>query len=339
MERRSFLALSSLAVAAPLTDAAYAARKLVHRTRPSGVGKPIFGLTSRAKPNPDSVAHTYNLASNGFKARAALGSTQPYAYMFYDEQQKKFVSPIDVKPTLDASKTYILTPKLHAFNIKKSDQSQLQNLQSQIQLGFNATAPNPVGDLTWIFMNAIDIFAGKNASNPSQLTQFMQSNGASGASLSSAPKVTVTKGKLTLQVTAFGQKKEGFWQEFIDAVTQLVSNPVAATALAGFGIPALASDALQFVDHSLDVLAQDEKLVTLWATGGLDFGIDPQTTERFKLCPGLWFTVDFDYAQSTNLLQDHTVELALGSFQLLDKNKNAADANYLVADLEFDLQQ
>ena len=51
--------------------------------------------------------------------------------------------------------------------------------------------------------------------------------------------------------------------------------------------------------------------------------------------PGLWATVDSDYAQQTNFLEGHTVDLLYESFRINDKAGKPVDANYLVADLKF----
>ena len=139
-----------------------------------------------------------------------------------------------------------------------------------------------------------------------------------------------------MQVMAYGQKQKGFWKSFFDFMNKILGNPITATALTGFGIPGLAVDALQFVDHALTELTRNEGLVSLWKTGSLDFGIDPRTKALFKMCPGIWAIVDHDYADSSNLLDGHTLDLALGSYRLLDKTRKAVDANYLVTDFGFD---
>ena len=184
-------------------------------------------------------------------------------------------------------------------------------------------------------MNAIDIFGGKSHANPDALSTFLKGS-SPGAALGSQPKVTITKGALSLQVMAYGQKQKGFWQSFFSYITSIIGNPTTATALTGFGIPGLAVDALQFVDHALTELTKNEGLIPLWQTGSLDFGIAPKTKAIFKMRPGIWLTIDHDYASDSKLLDGHSLDLALGSYRLYDKDKKMADANYLVTDFGFD---
>ena len=309
---------------------ALAAPSVVRPNRSLGLARSI---------SPDIVASAYPNAAGKW---AAIPATLPaadkvsYVYAYFDESVnvKKFVDPTEVVPTLDAAKTYSLTPTLHSFNVRKADEDQFAKLKTQIQLAFNATSPSAVGDLTWIFMNAIEIFAGKDPRKPRQLTSFLR-DGTSGAPLLSQPKITVTAGTLNLRVQAWGQKVDGFWKQFISTVASIVSNPTAAAALQGFGIPSLTNDALQFVSHSLDVLMQRENLVKVWETGGLDFGVATGSTARFKMRAGLWLIVDRNYAAKTNFLQDHVLDIKLQSFQLLNKAGAAADANYLVSEMKF----
>ena len=50
---------------------------------------------------------------------------------------------------------------------------------------------------------------------------------------------------------------------------------------------------------------------------------------------GLWATIDAKYAQATNFLEGHTIDLQFQSFRITDSQKKAIDANYLVTDLKF----
>jgi hypothetical protein len=103
----------------------------------------------------------------------------------------------------------------------------------------------------------------------------------------------------------------------------------------GFGIPALAVDALAFVDYAFHEIARQDSMVPLWQTGGLDFGLTRDTSAYFKMTPGLWAIIDADYARSTNYLQGHTVDLPYQSFRIEDRDGKAVDASYLVADMKF----
>jgi hypothetical protein len=272
--------------------------------------------------DPQNVQATYS-------GRGGGPATVPYVYAQYDIGSKTFLNPIDVIPT-QPSGAYTLEPTLFAFNIKTSDQEQFKRLQNQVQLGFNATAPITGSDkLTWLFTSAIDVFLQKAADEPKALTTFLKDNGVP---LQSSPKITVSKGLVNLQVTAFGQRKEGFWRKFLDTMAAVVKSPIVGTALKGFGIPSLAGDALTFVDHAVDVFANEEKLVPLWQTGSLEFAIHKGAADNaiFKMNPGLWVTVDSEYAKATNFLAGHTLDLSYQSFKLMDSGKKLVDTNYLV---------
>jgi hypothetical protein len=292
----------------------------------------VLGLTG-VEQNPELVAKIYK-AKPG-EGRDLQGSTLPYVYAFYDESAKKFVSPLDIVTSSPAG-AYTLTSTLHSFNIKGDVQKQFAKLQNQVQLGFNATAPVTNSDsLTWVFMNAINIFLAKPADQATQLTKFT-SGANDGTTLQANPKVSIPKGTVNLQVTAFGQKKDGPWKKFFDIIAGVVKSPIISDVSKGFGIPGLATEALQFVDHVIDVYTQQEKLVTLWQTGSLEFAVHKGANARFKLNPGLWTTIDSDYAQSSNFLEGHTVDLKFNSFRILDKNAKAVDASYLVTDLKLE---
>lgn len=292
----------------------------------------VLGLTARSLP-PALVASIYK--SRPGESRDLQGSPLPYVYAFYDESAKKFVSPLDITPTSPEG-AYTLTSILHSFNIQTSIQKRFEKLQNQIQLGFNATAPVTNSDnLTWVFMNAINIFMAKPADQSAQLTKFT-SGANDGTTLQVNPKVSIPKGTVNLQVTAFGQKKDGPWKKFFDIIASAVQSPIISDVSKGFGIPGLATEALQFVDHVIDLYTQQEKLITLWQTGSLEFAVHKAANARFKMNPGLWATVDSGYAQASNFLDGHTIDLKFNSFRILDKQGKAIDTNYLVTDLKLD---
>jgi hypothetical protein len=230
-----------------------------------------------------------------------------------------------------------MEPTLQAFNIRKANQDNFKKLKNQVQLSFNATAPiNKSDELSWIFMNAVDVFLAKDdKGRQDQLTKFGNSNSKTGTTLNSNPKINVEKGTVKLQVTAFGQKQDSAWTKFFDVLTKVVKSPLISTAAKGFGIPGLATEAVSFVDGVLDSIAQQNKLVNLWQTGGLEFAVTEDATARFNMKPGLWATVDSDYVQTSSFLKDHQVDLEKQSFRIVDKNGNPVDANYLVVEIKF----
>jgi hypothetical protein len=325
MERRDFLSSSSVALLTSLM-ADVPSFADVGATPKADAAPKLFRLTEKNDPASAEKVYRGLIGKGGLQA-----SDVPYVYAYYDEALKKFVNPLDLKPALKAQ-SYTLEASLHAFNIRKSEQSKFSKLKNQVQLGFNVGAATTKSDqLTWVFMNAIDVFLAKKGTESAQLTKFSKDQG--GVPLKANPKVTVPNGTISLQVTAFGQRPDGFWKTFFDFLTKASSSPIASTALKGFGIPSLATDALGFVDHALDVFAQQNKLVDLWKTGSLDFAIADGATGRFGMKKGLWVTVDSDYAQSSNFLEGHSVDLTYQSFRITDQKKVPVDANYLVAEI------
>jgi hypothetical protein len=333
LDRRAFLNNSSLAfLTAALADLS-PDLELQARTQDKNSSNAQLGQTFQLnkKNDPEEVKSVYEIGSKEIGPSAA-----PYVYAFYDEDAKKFVSPLNLKPTLKKN-SYTLEPILHAFNIRKADQANFKKLKNQVQLGFNATAPVTKSDqLSWVFMNAIDIFLAKdNSGRQDQLTKFTNSNGKNSTPLVSSPKISVTSGTVSLQITAFGQKQDSIWLKLFDFVTKAVNSPIVSTASKGFGVPGLATEALTFVNGVLDVIAQQNKLVDLWKTGSLEFAVTEDVSGRFGIRPGLWANVDSDYARQTNFLEGHAVDFLYQSFRITDKAGKPVDANYLVADLKF----
>src|SRR5260370_5336534 len=165
-------------------------------------------------------------------------------------------------------------------------------------------------------MNPVDVFLAKDdKGRQDQLTKFTNNNNKSGAAPNSNSNISVTEGTVTLQVTAFGQKQDSLWTKFFDVVAKVASSPIVSTASKGFGVPGLVTEAVTFVDGVLDTVAQQSKLVSLWQTGGLEFAVTKDATARFNMRPGLWATIDADYAQQTNFLAGPSVHLLRQSFR------------------------
>jgi hypothetical protein len=329
VERRDFLNSSSAAaLAAAFTGMGGDFAELFAGTTqtPHEDAANARGLSLTQKIDPELARAAYESGNKGV-------SSIPYVYAFYDEAAKGFITPLKVVPTLK-KKAYTMEAALHSFNIRSTNQSMFKNLNNQVQLGFNITTPVSESEqLTWVFMNAVDVFLAKDKNRPDQLTKFAKDG--SGTPLQSSPKVKVVDGKISLQITARGQKQVGLWNKIFDSVTKAVRSPIASTALKGFGIPGLALDALVFVDQVVNVIARQEQLEDLWSTGALEFAVTEDTPARFKMKPGLWAIVDSDYAQGSEFLSGHTVDLDFQSFRILNKDKKPIDANYLVTDINF----
>jgi hypothetical protein len=149
--------------------------------------------------------------------------------------------------------------------------------------------------------------------------------------------VTVTNGIVSLHVTALTHRPDSLFVRIFDGIAHALKSPIVSAASRGFGIPALAVDALTFVDDVLHRISLESTLVPLWqtGTGSLEFGVTKEARTYFKMTPGLWAVVDADYARSTNNLHGHTVDLEYQSFRINDRDGKAVDATYLVADLKF----
>ena len=256
-------------------------------------------------------------------------------FLYYDKDAKKFVNPTEVKPTLDSG-NYELDAVLHAFNISKASANNFSNLKQDLQLGLNFATPTHDGQdkLTWLFMNAIDVFLQKPANVSSQLSKLNNYNPT--GSLTPSSKVTVSKGVLDLQVTAFGQKKVSFWRKLFDILSKVADNPL----IAAFGIPSLVKASVDFVDKSLNMLETQDNLVSLWETRPTTFGIDKTATDQFYfLKSGPWVTIDSNFATNNNYLEKGFGLDILGqSFQIMDTSgakPTPIDANYLVTTLTF----
>lgn len=336
MKRRELLGAAPGAILAALVagqQSSAAVRSPKAHARFSKHVSPLQLTTTRS--NPELVASIYRSGSAP-GSRDLQGSDLPYVFAFYDEAAKKFVNPLDITPT-SAPGAYTVTSTLQAFNIKKSLRSQFATLQNNVQLGFNATAPvDKLDELSWVFLNAVNIFgAGNTNAQDSALTKFT-SGASDGTPLQANPKITVAKGIVSLQVTAFGQRQRGLWQKLFDFLSSAVKSPIISAASKGFAIPGLAAEAVEFVGHAIDAYTQQEHLVPLWHTGSLQFAIHSGAHGRFKMNPGLWVTVDSDYAQSSRFLSGHTIDETYTTFRILDDRGGPIDANYLVADLSFD---
>jgi nucleoside phosphorylase len=343
MDRREFLNDTSIAAIASLllngSNESNFLRASDLGTIAQGSAKnPMQSATSTSHlltqtEDPAAVSEAYKLGTRALGAAAV-----PYVYAYYDETVNKFLNPLaetkELRPSLKKG-TYVMTPTLQAFNIRKAEQANFRHLQNQLQLGFNATAPTAAqGDLSWIFLNAVDVFLAKDdKQRDSQLTKFSSTANQSGTKLNSDPQITVESGTVKLQVTAFGQKKASIWTQFFDIIAKVMKSPVVSTAAKGFGIPALATEAVTFVDGVLDSIQKQSSLVALWKTGSLEFAVTEDATARFNMKEGLWVTVDSEYAQKSKFLEGHTLDLKLQSFRIVDASTNPVDANYLVTDI------
>jgi hypothetical protein len=258
-------------------------------------------------------------------------SVIPNAILYYDETKQQFVSPLGLEPTLEKG-SYSMTGTLRSFNIGSGSYEQASASKSEVQIGLNFTAPlTSSGDkFAWIAKNAVDVFLQKGADVGKYLSSFKTSNPTSD-NQKPTNKVQVLQGTFDLQVNAFFQKKDGFWSKLIKTLAKVSGSPLLAT----LGIPGIALEALDFVSYSFSKLTQDEQLQPLWNARPLTFALTKDAkNKRFGFRPGLWGVIDSSFAQSTNYLENHTVDLRGESFQILDASKKPINANYIMADFD-----
>ncbi|MCU1252216.1 MAG: hypothetical protein JWQ49_5245 [Edaphobacter sp.] len=334
MERRDFLAGSSMAAVVSVLSEANLMAQPQRAASPTNL-KSTFNLT--APYDTDLAISAYT----GQRGGAPSTNLPPQVFLYYDNAAATptFVNPLDLKVSLEAS-TYELDVTLYAFNIAKSSYISFKSLQQQLQLGLNVTGPAGEGqdDLTWMFMHAIDVFFQKPAAVPAQLSNFQKYSPTQ--TLTPSSKITVTGGQTSLQVTAFGQKKGGFWTKLFDMLSKAADSPL----LSAFSIPSLVKQSVDFVDKSLDVLAAQDKLVPIWQTHPITFAIDKSAKDTiFVLRPGYWITIDSAFARANGFLQKgFSIDFQGQTFQLLSgigAQATPVDANYLVMKLDLTAQK
>jgi hypothetical protein len=327
MERREFINASGLALLSPFVAQALAMVESgsAGTPQPAPTVKDLFRLNRAYRA--DDAARVYK----GEPIPEAGGPLlPPHMFMYYDEKKKLFLNPLNIVPTAK-KQSWNIEATIHSFNISSQDYKDFEKLQKDIQIGLNFTAPTASQDrISWIFMNAINVFLAKAKDRPQQLSTFEKDNSPT-ADLKPSSKVTVSNGFVDLQVNAFGQAKDGIWRKLFNVLAKVAGSPL----ITSLGIPGLVAEAVSFVSQTLDVIASQDKLVPIWQTSPLTFAVcEGMDNERFKFTPGLWITIDRDYARKTNYLEKHTVNLEDESFKVSDKDQNAADANYLVMDLK-----
>ena len=164
MDRREFLEtfVASLSLAATSTPA------LAETAKPLAMPqRGLFGLSKIEDPGLQLAAYTASETQT-------FGSEAPYVYLYFDEEKKAFVSPLNVQPILDPG-LFHLKSKLCAFNVSGDVQSRAKTDKSSLQLGFNVTTrPNTADQLTWLFVNAVNLFR-RGTVDADKLTTFLNS--------------------------------------------------------------------------------------------------------------------------------------------------------------------
>jgi hypothetical protein len=326
VERRSFLELGSLLAFA----GAVSFEDIVAQSNHHAPAQ-VTGLEFLGKPYNSQVAQlTYNPA-----VEAAVPPT-PNGLLYYDKVHKKFISPVDISPTIPKG-SYSISSTLRTFNLSKANYQTAQNSQQEVQLGLNFTAPlTSSGDnFAWILKNAVNIFLATPSNVSGAYAQFQKDNPLpTTPTAPAAPtnKVQVLQGTFDLQVNAFFQKKQGLWRKLFQAISGIPGSPLIAT----LGIPGIALEGLSFLTYSINKLTQNEGLIPIWHPQPLPFGLTTGVSRDFGFQEGLWCIIDSSFLKSSNLLSGFTLDIAGETYQVLDSNGKQADANYVVA--QFDVK-
>lgn len=327
MERRDFINASGIALLSPVLGnlLAIAEQASAQSNQQPNRVRDLFRLNGSYRT--EDVERVYKGEAI---AEAGGPLLPPHMFMYYDEHKQIFVNPLNIVPSAD-NKNWTIDATLRSFNIDSQFYKQFSKLQKDVQIGLNFTAPTASQDrISWIFMNAIDIFLAKAKDRPQQLSTFQKNNSPT-ADLKPSSKVTVTNGFVDLQVNAFGQAKDGFWRKLFNVIAKVAGSPLLTT----LGIPGLVAEAVSFVNQTLNVVASQDKLVPIWQTSPITFAVfKGMDKERFKFTPGLWVTIDRDYARKNKFLDQYKISLEDDSFMILDKDHKPIDTNYLVTDLK-----
>jgi hypothetical protein len=326
MDRREVIAGTFGGLLLPLFAQAAA------RSGPGVAAKPAIAFDFTRIEDPQEIASAYQLHTKGGNSASV-----PHIYAHFDPALEggKFVNPLAVKPILKAD-SYHLTTSLRAFNVAREQGMKFRSQKQQLLLALNAsTSTKSFGRLSWVFMNALKVGLAEGDSRAAAMQDFFKDNGPSAPTLKATPGVVVQGGQVGLQLSALATHEEGFWSHLWDNFFKDSNSTTVSALAAGASVPALAVEALGFVTHALNVLAHGENNEPLWSTGTLDFAVSPDVDAVFKMKPGIWLTVDRTYAQRTNFLAGHTLDLEYQSLRLLDAHKVPVDTNYLVSELNF----
>ncbi len=279
-----------------------------------------FGFTGRYSQN--ALNNLYN---------PVLGQQPvplpPHIFLYYHDN--KFVKPQEILLTAKPAK-YKLDATLHAFGISKRQQYIFKKVGADLQLGFNIGAPVHDDNLTWVFLSAVNVFLQKDEKGrEQQLNDFK--NHKPTENLRPQNQIVISEGKVDLQVSALGQRKQGLWTKIFGGASAVLNTPI----FAALALPSLVKEALSFVNNTLKVLSDQEKLVKVWETKPITFAVHTGASKEdsYNLAQGYWVTIDRQYAVEHDFLAGHSLDIDGQSFNILpDRNPKSQpiDANYLV---------
>lgn len=326
MERRNFIKAAGLIGVSPLLVESF-----IGELEAKGKNKEINTFYNlNGAYTPKALDKAYKPEKQVTAAEAPPAVLPPHVFLYYDKDKNTFVNPTKVEPTLNAGK-YRLDAGLHAFNVATANYDNFRRYKNELQLGLNVAADIQGGQdsLTWVFMNAIDVFLQKPANVPQQLSTFK--NYQPTANLKPSSQIVIPEGILNLQVSALGQPRDGFWHKLFTFASKILNSPLFAT----FAIPTLVKESVDFVSKTMDVIATQDKLQEVWKTNPISFAIQRNKDADFYMRKGYWITIDREFASSHDYLShDFAIDLEGQSFQLVQGGQ-PVDANYLVTSLNF----
>lgn len=274
----------------------------------------------------------------------AESATPPPGMMFVhfdfdpdvDPRMGKFVNPLFVKPTLDATVDYELTCELVALHVDNLIEQMKLSAQKPLEHRLFTGVPLKGGGghdtLEWIVTSAIDVFLQGDRAGRDKNLQAFATESTPTSVLRDQESIVVSGGRVAMAQGLWGHRKPNAFAQVFAGLTKAFSSPLVMAA----GLPALLPTAAGFVNKILQDNDQQNKLQSLWQTKRLDFRVAPGAKGTFGLKPGYWAIVSTEYVRTHPDLEKHVVDLAGQSFEILDDRENPIQAPYLVARIGLD---
>lgn len=260
-------------------------------------------------------------------------------FFFWDPTAKLLINPYNL--TADASTkpgNYSIATEVYNFHPSSVDDNAVwSQLGTNLQITFTAQAADDNNDIfQWIILAGLQFASnflggadGKllSAGDQAQLT----------SKVPASQQIEVTNGAVSLSVGLAGQKKKGFWDEFIQVFTGVAS--AAAPVLGVLPIPKLAESAVDAVSSLLTQVEQQEKLIQVLAGKLLPFRLyDGTSSNPFLLKAGTWIVMDATEAgphidAADNNIHDIVLDVPGQLWELKDKNGAAVDMTYSVLNI------
>jgi hypothetical protein len=274
-----------------------------------------------------SVLNAYASSNAGEESPVPL---PPQVLLHYNGT--KFQKPSELESLLPATTPkYQLDADLYSFGTSSRNANIFKKLNADLQLSFNVGAGSGDDLLSWLFMSAIDVFFEKNeAGRKQKLAKFKDYKPTS--NLKPQSKIIIPEGKLNLQVSALGQRRDSIWAKIFGIAKAIAGSPLLGT----LAIPNLVFESLEFVSKVFTTVTTQDKVVKVWETNPLRFALNKAALKDadFPFVEGFWVSVDREFALDTKYLQNHSLDKDTQGFQILGPDsRTPIDANYLVTKL------